>query len=101
MIVIAIVIMAGAVITTRKKSDGSLHERDISIMTAAKAIRAKPIRAKSPAYLFLKITKAEDNENGTKSTSNDHSSLASLGSNIKTKGTSLFVKTNYGRSRQL
>jgi hypothetical protein len=35
-------------------------------MTAAKAMW--PIRAKSPAYLFRKITNAEDNENGTKST---------------------------------
>ncbi len=96
-IVTIIVIIAGAVITTRKKSDGSLHERDISIMTAAKVIRAKPIRVKSPAYLFPKITKAEDNENGTKS--NNYSGLASLRSNIKTKGTSLFAKTNYGRSR--
>ena len=63
--VITIVIIAGIVITIRKKSEGSLHERDISIMIAAKAIRAKPIRAKSPAYLFRMMTKAEDNENGT------------------------------------
>ena len=64
-VVMTIVIIAGIVITIRKKSEGSLHERDISTITAAKAIRAKPIKEKSPAYLFRMMTKAEDNENGT------------------------------------
>ena len=58
-IVITIVIIEGVAITIRKKSEGSLHERDISIIIAAKAIRTQPIRAKSPAYLFRKITKVE------------------------------------------
>jgi hypothetical protein len=67
-VLIIIVIIKGAAITITKKSEGSLHERDISIIAAAMDIRAKPIKVNSSENLFRKMTSTQDNPNGIRST---------------------------------